>query len=84
MQLTVNIKNILTLCFLPLFLLPATNGDWPSGLRHCSRIERILVQTPIGAWFVLGTQPYHQAPGDLRIELYQKGTDKHRVRQAAP
>ena len=43
-------------------------GEWPSGLRRCSRIGRFPVQTPLGARPGLGTQPRYEAPGDLRAE----------------
>ena len=34
-----------------------------------SRIERILVQTPIGAWPGFGTQHCYEVPGDLRVKI---------------
>ena len=33
------------------------------------RIERFLVQTPLGARPALGTQPLYEAPGDSRFEI---------------
>ena len=32
------------------------------------RIGRILVQTPLGTWPGLGTEPCYEAPGDLRVK----------------
>ena len=31
--------------------------EWPSGLRHCCRIGRFSVQSPLGAWPGLGQGP---------------------------
>ena len=31
------------------------------------RIEETAVQTPLGSWLGLGTQPHFEAPGDLWI-----------------
>ena len=32
------------------------------------RIGRFPVQTPLGVWLGLGTQPIFEAPGDLQLE----------------
>ena len=46
---------------------------------------KIPVQTPLGTWQGCGTQPYHKAPGDLRISNQElKDTDWHWVSEAAP
>ena len=34
-----------------------------------SKIGKFLVQTPLGAWPGLGTQPHYEAPGDLQVKL---------------
>ena len=46
-------------------------GEWPSGLSFAIRIERFLVQNPLGAWPGLGTQSRYEAPGDLHVEFVQ-------------
>ena len=33
------------------------------------RIGRFPVQTPLGVWLDLGTQPSFKAPGDLQLEI---------------
>ena len=33
------------------------------------RIGRFPVQTPLGAWLGLGTQPCYEDPGDLPVEI---------------
>ena len=43
------------------------NGLVGSGL--VSRIGRFSVQTPVGTWSALGTQPYYKAPGDSLVEI---------------
>ena len=39
-----------------------------SELRHCRKKRKVPVQTPLGTWLGLGTQPRYEAPGDVRIE----------------
>ena len=46
-------------------------------------IRRFPVQTPLGAWPGVGTQPRYEAPGDLRVES-EKRSDWHRLSKAAP
>ena len=41
-------------------------GEWPGGLRHCN--QNWKVQTPLGAWLGLQTQPCYEAPSDLWAE----------------
>lgn len=42
--------------------------EWPSGLKHCHRIGRVLVQTSQGGRSCLETQSRYQALGDLCVE----------------
>ena len=39
------------------------------GLGVVIRISRFLIQTPLGAWLHLGTQPCYKAPGELQVEI---------------
>ena len=39
-------------------------GEWPSGLRHCSKNWKVLGSNPLGTWPGLGTKPHYEAPGD--------------------
>ena len=41
-------------------------GEWPSGLRHCSKNRK--VQTSLGPHRGLGTQPRYVALGDPKAE----------------
>ena len=41
-------------------------GEWPSGLRHCSKNRK--VQTSLGPRRGLGTQPRYETPGDPQAE----------------
>ena len=36
------------------------------------KVRRFLVQTPLGAWPGLGTQPRYEAPGDLWVEIVKE------------
>ena len=43
-------------------------GELPRGLRCCNKNGKFPVQTPLGAWPGLGTQPRYEAPGHPRVE----------------
>ena len=45
---------------------PVCNNN--SGLRCCSKNQKVPVQTPLGARPGLGTQPHYEAPDDPRVE----------------
>lgn len=44
-------------------------GEKRSGLRGYVRINRLAVQTPLGAQLGLVTQPLDEATGDLWVEM---------------
>ena len=50
-------------------------GEWPSGLRRCSKNWKVPGSNPLGAQLGLGTQPRYEAPGDLRVENVKKHSD---------
>ena len=45
------------------------NGEWPSGLRRYNQNRKVTGSNPADAEPGLGTQPRHEALGDLLAKL---------------
>ena len=43
-------------------------GEWPSGLRHCSKNRKVPNSNPIRCYAGLRDQPCYEAPADLQVE----------------